>query len=30
MRLAGHVECMEEKRIAHRIFVGKPETTRKN
>jgi hypothetical protein len=28
MRWAGHVACMEEKRNAYRILVGKPEEER--
>jgi hypothetical protein len=28
MRWAGHVACMEEKRNAYRILVGKPEGKR--
>jgi hypothetical protein len=28
MRWAGHVACMEEKRNAYRILVGKPEEKR--
>jgi hypothetical protein len=25
MRYAGHVACMEERRVAYRVLVGKPE-----
>jgi hypothetical protein len=28
MRLAGHVACMENRRGAYRVFVGKPEGKR--